>query len=698
MRRRLPFLFVTLIFLLTYSVPSRAVTVQDERLERLTPEHRKWLEEEVVYIILDREREVFLSLETVEERKSFIEAFWRKRDPNPATPENEFKEEHYRRLEYANKFLGRETFLPGWKTDRGEIYIILGEPAEIQNFEGYNDIRETQMWFYQGDPSKGVPAFFRLLFFKRYDVGAYELYNPEVDGPRALVGGAVTPNVKPEEALDILGKASPELAAASLAMDTTEPLDYDSARPSLGSSSVLARIYDSPRRAILPDYAEAWLTDRDRVSAEYSFNYVPNRSAFAVLRGSDGTPFVNYSIEIDPQDFTLETDEDGSKYYTMLDVSVEARNEDGTVVMANTREDYVELGPGQFLEVSASPFSYQANFPLLPGRYQVSVILRNRVSKQYTIADTSLSVPLLSSGEPTLSDLVLGYSVEQLMSTGGADTEALRTFQLGNTCVRPAADGVFSLGETARVFLQALDAPPESRLHFELLDGEKVLLERTTALSSYLGGVVVEEFPLRGMVGGRYVFRVRLLDAAGAVLSERTANAQFSPLAAISRPWVRRLSFGGETPGLVALARGNQLIAEGRLPEARVEFEKALAAGGPQLPMARWKLALLSIDSGDAARALELLTPIEQDFPDQYDVVAGLGLAYGLTADCPKGVGYLERATTLRPPDTNVLNVLGNCYRRLGDNTKAADAFQRSLKLNPNQEHVAKLLAEVRNP
>ena len=100
----------------------------DDRLDRLPPEDRKWLEEEVVYIITDTERDVFLELDTVEQRQRLIRSFWSKRDPNPATPENEYRTEHYRRLEYANKFLARETFLPGWKTDRGRMYIILGEP------------------------------------------------------------------------------------------------------------------------------------------------------------------------------------------------------------------------------------------------------------------------------------------------------------------------------------------------------------------------------------------------------------------------------------------------------------------------------------------------------------------------------------------------------------------------------------------
>ena len=95
MKRAILSTFLAILFLTAIPLPSRA---EDDRLEKLSSEHRKWLVEEVVYIILDRERDVFLSVETVDDRNRFIEAFWRKRDPNRATPENEFKEEHYRRV------------------------------------------------------------------------------------------------------------------------------------------------------------------------------------------------------------------------------------------------------------------------------------------------------------------------------------------------------------------------------------------------------------------------------------------------------------------------------------------------------------------------------------------------------------------------------------------------------------------------
>ncbi len=440
-----------------------------------------------LYIILDRERDVFLSLETIEERRHFIEAFWKKRDPNPATPENEFRVEHYRRIDYANQFLGRETYLPGWKTDRGRMYIILGEPIEIQRFDDYGDILPAHLWFYQGDPSKGLPSFFYLMFYKRNDVGEYRLYRPVVDGPNELVRGFAGQGAQATQALPVLRDVSQELARASLSLDPSEPPDFETARPSLGSEAMLARIYDSPKRAIRTDYADAWLEYGDRVSAEYSFNFVPSRSFFAVLNGPDATPFVHYSVEIDPRNFSMEADEDQTKIYTTLDVSVEARDKEGDLVLANQREAYIELTPGQLEQVKASPFAYQADFPLLPGEYKLSVILRNRVLAQYTVAERDIVVRSIPTAAPAISDIVLGYSVETMRGATASGQE-LRAFQIGDARVHPAADGAFALGETVHLFLQVQGAGPDHRLEIAFLNGEEVLDERTTEMSSYLGG------------------------------------------------------------------------------------------------------------------------------------------------------------------------------------------------------------------
>ncbi|GAH08731.1 unnamed protein product, partial [marine sediment metagenome] len=103
----------------------------DIKIKDLPPSYRKWLEEEVVYIITPKEKEVFLQLEGDRERDMFVDAFWKVRDPEPSTPKNEFREEHYGRINYANLWFGRGTPTQGWRTDMGRIHIILGEPNSI---------------------------------------------------------------------------------------------------------------------------------------------------------------------------------------------------------------------------------------------------------------------------------------------------------------------------------------------------------------------------------------------------------------------------------------------------------------------------------------------------------------------------------------------------------------------------------------
>jgi len=103
-------------------------------LKELDTPYRRWLDEDVGYIITPEERKTFLRLTTNEEREQFIEAFWQRRNPDPESPDNEFKEEHYRRIAYANARF--TSGLPGWETDRGHIYIVWGPPDEMTTTSG----------------------------------------------------------------------------------------------------------------------------------------------------------------------------------------------------------------------------------------------------------------------------------------------------------------------------------------------------------------------------------------------------------------------------------------------------------------------------------------------------------------------------------------------------------------------------------
>ncbi len=638
--------------------------------------HRRFVEEEVPYIISDREKEVFRELPTVEERDRFIEAFWSRRDPNPATPANEYREELYKRIAYANEFLGRDTFRPGWRTDRGRFYILLGEPKTIERFSGGNEIVDSELWFYQGGGEQGLPGAFFLLFFQRDGVGEFELYHPIADGPSSLFRVAgLTPGQDDLAAIEKLEQISADLAHASLSNDAGLPPDYFTGRASLGSDAILVRIEESPKRAIRTDYLDAWLKYGNRVGGDYSFNYVPNRSAFYILEGPSNSAIVHYSLELDPESFGLANDEEKAKFYTTLDVTIEARDSEGKLVLANDRSDYLELNPSQVKEIERHPVAYRDSFPLVPGRYTVSVVFRNRALKRYTVAEKELTVPDFGGGAPALAGLLLGYKSET-------------SLDLSN--VEPAADSVFAIGNTVLAFAQAVNAPTDSRIRYDLLLADELVEWKEEPLAG------VAELSTLGAAGGSYIVRARLVGPDGSTLAETSAPLTLSPRTSVPRPnFVYKRGFNASVPGLLPLVLGDQWWNLGKPDLALSLYEKAVAAGNPELPQARWKLAHAYLSRGHTSRALELLAPMEASFPSQYEVVAGMGLVYSRIGDDAKAVSYLERALALRPPDTALLNALGESHRKLGNREKAKELFKRSLDLDPNQAAVREILDQL---
>ena len=140
-----------------------------------------WLNQEAVYIISDQERAAFQKLTTDEERKHFIEQFWLQRDPTPGTVENEFKEEHYRRMAHSSRFSAID--VPGWKTDRGRIYIIYGPPDEIESHPSPDAAAPFEEWLYHHIEGAGDNVMFE--FIDKLRNGEYRLTNKQILGTTA---------------------------------------------------------------------------------------------------------------------------------------------------------------------------------------------------------------------------------------------------------------------------------------------------------------------------------------------------------------------------------------------------------------------------------------------------------------------------------------------------------------------------------
>jgi GWxTD domain-containing protein len=153
------------------------------RVQLATP-YTKWLTEDVAYIITDRERAAFESLTTDEEREHFIEQFWLQRDPTPGTVENEFKEEHYRRIAYANEHYASS--IPGWKTDRGRIYVIYGPADEIES-QPHSDAStyRSEQWRYRF--IEGVGTNVIIEFVDSTGTGEYRM-TLDPSGKNTMVG------------------------------------------------------------------------------------------------------------------------------------------------------------------------------------------------------------------------------------------------------------------------------------------------------------------------------------------------------------------------------------------------------------------------------------------------------------------------------------------------------------------------------
>ncbi|TDI36049.1 MAG: tetratricopeptide repeat protein [Acidobacteria bacterium] len=158
---------------------------------------------------------------------------------------------------------------------------------------------------------------------------------------------------------------------------------------------------------------------------------------------------------------------------------------------------------------------------------------------------------------------------------------------------------------------------------------------------------------------------------------------------------IGRRGFNAAVPGILALEKGEQYLALGEWERARKLLQEAAAANNPDLPMAHWQLATVFLRLGEVDRSLEILIAMESRYPNQFEVVSGLGFGFYFKRSYEKARGYLERAMALRPPPTTLLNALGDCRQILGDATKAKEVFERSLGLDPDQDAVKERLESL---
>ena len=344
----------------------------------------------------------------------------------------------------------------------------------------------------------------------------------------------------------------------------------------------------------------------------------------------------------------------------------------------------LQLSESQFQTAKNFPFGYRDNYPILPGDYKVSVVLKNRATKEYTAVGQQIHVPAVEPGTPFLGEIVLGYGKGIANTRPGGHL----TYQLGAEEIYPVTVAAFQSSANIEVLVQALEVVPDYSLRYSILGDEGTLSEEEQPVGES-ADTVAKSISLLGLEPGNYQAQVDLLDGGGSVVATRKAPFAVSPRTFVARPaFVYRHSFNVDIPGFLDFTLGNQLMAVGRMAEAKAALERAVAADNPDFPMAKWRLASMVLFSRDADRALQLLLPLEDAHPNEYEVVEGIGFAWYIKQDFAQARDYLERSTGIRAPDTSLLNAVGDCYERLGNNAKAKEYYERSLELNPQQEGV----------
>jgi GWxTD domain-containing protein len=683
--------------------------IQEEAIGKLPEHHRKWLTEEVTYLISPVEREVFLKLESEQEREAFVEAFWRKRDENPTTLENEYRDEHYKRLAYVNEFFGRDSPGPGWRTDRGRYYILLGPPRNRQNFDGSDEVYPAELWFYDNPDLKryGLPPFFFLLFFRRHGAGELEIYSPVLDGPQSLLTGTDTKTsdfrADIERAYNALYEVDPELAQASLSFRTDEGDTAQFQAVSFGTMALMDQIVGVPFHGVDTSYAERLDFERGAVESDYLFRYFASTAAVDVLEGDDGVSFLHWVVEMPPENIAFVQDPETRVYSTSFIVSVEAvlRDDPNRVVLQSRNESFVELTESQQASLHR-PFAYTGMTPLVPGAYDFQVILRNRACpsrvekdciKSYTLLSEPVDVP--STTGKALRGLVLGYGSESKPGT-----PLYRAYRFGTVEILPNPSEVFTIGDAMTVAVIHA-APDTSRLRL-LVESQDppggTMIDQTVTLKDRIASPLVQELSLEKFQGGRFLLRCELLSEDGSVLEQASTDFTVSPRTSIPRPLSRAAApqVRLEIPGLVSSLLGEQYLALDDTEKARERFRRALEQN-PQLGPARENLARLAVQEGKYDEVVSLLEPVYTEVKNRYEVLAPLGEAYFRQGDFARAAEILEKALPLRRPEPPLLNALASSLYRLQNPARALELFEQSLALDPNQSDVRELVEKMKS-
>ena len=399
--------------------------------QELKGAYKTWLNQDVAYIISDEERKAFKNLSNDEERDAFIEQFWLRRNPNPDSPENEFREEHYRRIAYANEHFAAGK--PGWKTDRGHIYISFGKPDSIDAHPsggsyqrpmdeggGETSTFPFEIWHYRY--LEGIGENIDLEFVDTCQCGDYHftIDRGEKDALMHVPGAGQTQ----WEEMGMAKKA--DRFKGGFENLGTGPLSSSQQSKEFDRIELSAKLFAPP--PVKFKDLEAFISEHKLLNGPvFPFDV---RTDF--IKVTESTDLVPITIQIKNRDITFVTKNGVARGV----VNILGKVTTITHKTVQTFEDTVEIEqPSELLEKSLDRQSiYWKALPLLPGLYRLDIAIKDVNNPDHVgIYGRGLDVPTFHDEKLGTSSLILADEMNSVSSREIGSGN----FIIGNTFIRP---------------------------------------------------------------------------------------------------------------------------------------------------------------------------------------------------------------------------------------------------------------------
>ena len=389
--------WATLLTLLALALVLGATLARAEREPALAPIYAHWLHEEVLYLVTDDERKLFLHLKTNEDRDKFIQSFWQARNPDPSAPENIYKQEYYQRLAYANAHFGYGGVQEGWRSDRGMVYITLGAPKQIDRYPETQELKPLQIWFYE-NLGGALPVHFYVLFYKQSPAEDYELYSPYGDRPQKLINSTNAVNDDKTAIKLIQRDINDEAAHVALSLIPGEPVDLKNPTPSLQSDVLLNNIRNYRNLPQVRELVAAGAARGESVSHRVLLGEQLSDLSVIATRDAQGQASISYLLRLLRQeDFSL-AEQSGGRYYYSVQLETRLADARGNVLsdQKHTLSDYVSQQT--FATVRGRCFGLEGRMPAEPGKYELTLTLTNLATRQAFTQTRAILVPGQEAG------------------------------------------------------------------------------------------------------------------------------------------------------------------------------------------------------------------------------------------------------------------------------------------------------------